>query len=384
MTEQLPWPTKNSGLLSGPNSLNHYFKKQIGNAMVFSVAVAGASGNVGGELLRVIAKHPELELKTVTASSMVGEKVSSLHPSVEKFANLFFSPTDAETLAGHDIVFLALPHSKSAEVAAWLSAETLVLDCGADFRLESEADWKKFYGGEHAGTWTYGMPELLIRSGAKQRELLKSTKRIAVPGCNVTAITLGLAPGLLADIIEPDDIVSILTVGTSGAGRGAKETLFDLEPTGSAGAYQVGGIHRHTPEIEQNLAKSAGHKIQISFTPVLASLDRGILAVNTAKLAKNVTIEQAREAWAEAYAGEEFIKLLPAGEFPTTASVIGSNTATIGLAIDEHANRLVAVCAIDNLVKGTAGAAIQSMNIALGLAENTGLTQISLSRNGSK
>lgn len=352
--------------------------------MVFSVAVAGASGNVGGELLRVIAKHPELELKTVTASSMVGQKVSSLHPSVEKFANLVFSPTDAATLAGHDIVFLALPHSKSAEVAAWLSEDTLVLDCGADFRLESEADWEKFYGGEHAGTWTYGMPELLIRSGVSQRELLKSTKRIAVPGCNVTAITLGLAPGLFADILEPDDIVSILTVGTSGAGRGAKETLFDLEPTGSAGAYQVGGIHRHTPEIEQNLAKSAGQNIQISFTPVLASLDRGILAVNTAKLAPGVTLAQAREAWADAYGGEQFIRLLPNGEFPTTASVIGSNVAAIGLAIDEHANRLVAVCAIDNLVKGTAGAAIQSMNIALGLPENTGLTEISLSKNESK
>ena len=351
--------------------------------MVFSVAVAGASGNVGGELLRVIAKHPELELKTVTASSMVGQKVASLHPGVEKFANLVFSPTDAATLAGHDIVFLALPHSKSAEVAAWLSEDTLVLDCGADFRLESASDWKKFYGGEHAGTWTYGMPELLIRSGASQRELLQNTKRIAVPGCNVTAITLGLAPGLFADIIEPDDIVSILTVGTSGAGRGAKETLFELEPTGSAGAYQVGGIHRHTPEIEQNLAKSAGQNIQISFTPVLASLDRGILAVNTAKLAKGVTLDQAREAWADAYGGEQFIRLLPAGEFPTTASVIGSNVAAIGLAIDEHANRLVAVCAIDNLVKGTAGAAIQSMNIALGLAEDTGLTEISLSKNES-
>ncbi len=351
--------------------------------MVFSVAVAGASGNVGGELLRVIAKHPELELKTVTASSMVGQKVSSLHPGVEKFANLVFSPTDAATLAGHDIVFLALPHSKSAEVAAWLSEDTLVLDCGADFRLESASDWKKFYGGEHAGTWTYGMPELLIRSGASQREQLQNTKRIAVPGCNVTAITLGLAPGLFADIIEPDDIVSILTVGTSGAGRGAKETLFELEPTGSAGAYQVGGIHRHTPEIEQNLAKSAGQNIQISFTPVLASLDRGILAVNTAKLAKGVTLDQAREAWADAYGGEQFIRLLPAGEFPATASVIGSNVAAIGLAIDEHANRLVAVCAIDNLVKGTAGAAIQSMNIALGLAEDAGLTEISLSKNES-
>mgnify|MGYP000010386058 FL=1 len=352
--------------------------------MAFSVAIAGASGNVGGELLRLVAEHPELELKTVTASSMVGQKVSTLHPHVPAFADLVFSENTAAELAGHDIVFLALPHSKSAEVAEWLSEDTLVIDCGADFRLESEADWKKFYGGEHAGTWTYGMPELLIGGKNKQRELLKGTKRIAVPGCNVTAITIALAPGLAAGLIEPDDIVSILSAGTSGAGRGATEKLFEIEPTGSANAYQVGGIHRHTPEIEQNLSKSAGERIQISFTPILVSMERGILAVNTAKLKPGATLELAHKVWAEAYGDEQFIKVYPKGEFPSTADTIGENNALIGLAVDEHADRLVAVCAIDNLVKGTGGAAIQSMNIALGLPENTGLTAISLAKNGAK
>ncbi len=351
--------------------------------MTFSVAVAGASGNVGGELLRLIAKHPQLELKTVTASSMVGEKVSKLHPGVGKYADLVFSSNDAQSLSGHDIVFLALPHSKSAEVAAWLSPETLVLDCGADFRLERESDWQKFYGGEHAGSWAYGMPELLISpSGAKQREILKDTKRIAVPGCNVTAITLGLAPALAAGLVEVEDIVSVLTVGTSGAGRGATEKLFEVEPTGSANAYQVGGIHRHTPEIEQNLSKSAGARIQVSFTPVLSSLERGILAVNTAKLKAGVTIESLQAAYAKFYSDEPFMKVLPQGHFPSTADTIGENFAITGIAVDEHANRLVAVCAIDNLVKGTGGAAIQSMNIALGLPEATGLDNISLAKNG--
>jgi len=352
--------------------------------MAYTVAIAGASGNVGGELLRLIAEHPKLELKTVTASSMVGEKVSSLHPNVPVYADFVFAENNAENLAGHDVVFLALPHSKSAEVAEWLSPDQLVLDCGADFRLESEADWKKFYGGEHAGTWTYGMPELLIGNDRKQRELLKDTKRIAVPGCNVTAITLALAPGLAAGLIEPEDIVAILSAGTSGAGRGATEKLFEIEPTGSANAYQVGGIHRHTPEIEQNLAKSAGAKIQISFTPILVSMERGILAVNTAKLKPGTTLELAHKVWNAAYGGEQFIKVYEAGKFPSTADTIGENNALIGLAIDEHADRLVAVCAIDNLVKGTGGAAIQSMNIALGLPEETGLTTISLSKNGSK
>ncbi len=351
--------------------------------MTFSVAVAGASGNVGGELLRLIAKHPQLELKTVTASSMVGEKVSKLHPGVGKYADLVFSSNDAQSLSGHDIVFLALPHSKSAEVAAWLSPETLVLDCGADFRLERESDWQKFYGGEHAGSWAYGMPELLISpTGAKQREVLKDTKRIAVPGCNVTAITLGLAPALAAGLVEVEDIVSVLTVGTSGAGRGATEKLFEVEPTGSANAYQVGGIHRHTPEIEQNLSKSAGARIQVSFTPVLSSLERGILAVNTAKLKAGVTIESLQAAYAKFYSDEPFMKVLPQGHFPSTADTIGENFAITGIAVDEHANRLVAVCAIDNLVKGTGGAAIQSMNIALGLPEATGLDNISLAKNG--
>lgn len=347
--------------------------------MAYTVAIAGASGNVGGELLRLIAEHPQLSLKTVTGSSMVGEKVSSLHPKVAKFADLEFAETSAEVLAGHDIVFLALPHSKSAEVAAWLSPETLVIDCGADFRLERAEDWQKFYGGEHAGTWTYGMPELLIGEQRKQRENLIGTKRIAVPGCNVTAITIGLAPALAAGLVETDDLVSILTVGTSGAGRGATEALYEAEPTGSAYAYQVGGIHRHTPEIEQNLRKSAAAEVQISFTPVLASLERGILAVNTAKLKPGVDLAQVRDAYELHYRNEQFIKLSAEGKFPTTADTIGDNFALIGLAVDPHANRLVSVCAIDNLVKGTGGAAIQSMNIALGLAENTGLTSISLS-----
>lgn len=351
--------------------------------MMYSVAVAGASGNVGGELLRLIALHPNLDLKTVTANSSVGQTVSDLHPNSSKYSALVFQETNAEILAGHDIVFLALPHSKSAEVAAWLDDETLVLDCGADFRLESEADWVKFYGGTHAGTWTYGMPELLIGGKAKQRQELIGTKRIAVPGCNVTAITLGLAPALAAGLIENSDIVSVLTVGTSGAGKGATEELFAIEPTGLADAYQVGGIHRHTPEIEQNLSKSAGARVQASFTPVLASIDRGILAVNTAILKPGVDLDKVRAVYLATYSDEQFIKISAAGEFPSTAETIGDNFALIGLAVDANANRLVSVCAIDNLVKGTAGAAIQSLNISLGLPENTGLTNISLSRNGA-
>ena len=345
---------------------------------MFTVAVAGASGNAGAELMRLIARHPNLELKTVTASSSVGQRVDSVHAHLPEYAERVFVSTDAKSLSGHDIVFLALPHALSADLAKQLSEETLVIDCAADFRLESEADWLKFYKTPFAGTWAYGMPELLIEAGAaKQRRELVATKRIAVPGCNVTAITLGLAPVLSAGLVSRDDIVSVLTVGTSGAGRGATEKLFDLEPTGSAEAYQVGGIHRHTPEIEQNLAKAAGGRVQVSFTPVLASFERGILAVNTAKLQPGVSQQDVANAFERAYGDEFFIEVLPAGEIPSTNDTIANNKAIIGFAIDEHANRLITICAIDNLVKGTAGAAIQSMNIALGLDEQTGLGDLS-------
>lgn len=343
--------------------------------MVYSVAIAGASGYVGGELLRLIQQHPQLEVKTVTANSNVAQKVSALHPHLLSFGHLEFQDTNAQTLAGHDVVFLAMPHTKSAEVAQWLSEDTLVLDCGADFRLESEADWNKFYGSAFAGTWTYGMPELLIQGGqSRQRALLAGATRIAVPGCNATAITLALAPALAAGVIQPTDIVSVLSVGTSGAGRTLKANLLASEIMNSASAYQVGGIHRHTPEIEQNLAKSAGTDVQINFTPVLVPMTRGILAVNTAKLAAGVTASQVRAAYESAYGDEPFVHLLPEGEFPSTASSLAVNTCLMGVAIDEHAGRVVVVSSLDNMVKGTAGAAIQSLNLALGLPEQTGLT----------
>jgi N-acetyl-gamma-glutamyl-phosphate reductase len=339
--------------------------------MVLSVAIAGASGYVGGELMRLIADHPELKLQTVSANSNVGQKVSDLHPENKSDRDLVFVDTTAANLQGHDVVFLAMPHTKSAEVATWLSDTKLVLDCGADFRLQDEAAWKKFYGTEHAGTWSYGLPELTLAEGGKQRGRLRNANRIAVPGCNVTAITLALAPALTAGLIEASDIVSVLSVGTSGAGRNLAVELSKGE--GSSNAYGVGGIHRHTPEIEQNLALAAGQTVSVSFTPVLVPMFRGILAVNTAKATSSLTAEVLREVYEDAYGDETFIDVLPAGEFPTTGSVSGTNKASIGLAIDEHAGRVVIVSAIDNLVKGTAGGAIQSLNLALGFSENMGL-----------
>jgi N-acetyl-gamma-glutamyl-phosphate reductase len=342
--------------------------------MSYSVAVAGASGYAGGEVLRLLAAHPEFEIRTVTAFANAGQKLSSVQPHLHSLSELELVDTTAPNLLGHDIVFLALPHGKSGELTAHLGESALVVDCGADHRLTDPAAWAKFYGGEYVEAWPYGLPELPLKNGGTQRDNLVGVRRIAVPGCNVTAITLGLAPAIRAAVIEPDDVVAILAVGTSGAGKAAKPELIASEILGSASAYSVGGTHRHTPEIIQNLTAAGGVGVTVSFTPMLVPMSRGILATSTAKLAPGATAASVRDAFDEAYANEPFVYVLPGGEFPRTADTLGANTALIGVAVDEAAGRLVTITAIDNLVKGTAGAAIQSANIALGLPEALGLT----------
>jgi len=343
--------------------------------MPLSVAVAGASGYAGGELLRILTAHPDLEVRTVTAFSNAGQPLVSVQPHLRSLSHLTLVETTAENLRGHDVVFLALPHGKSGAITAELPDDVLVVDCGADHRLTDEADWATFYGGEFFGAWTYGLPELLHGgTGGRQRDELVGAKRIAVPGCNVTAITLGLAPGVAAGVVESTDIVSVLAVGPSGAGKALKTHLLASEMLGSASAYGVGGTHRHVPEVQQNLRLAGATEVRLSFTPVLVPMARGILATTTATLAPGVSAHDVRAAWERAYAAEPFVHLLPEGEFPRTADTIGANTCLIGLAVDEAAERVVVVSALDNLVKGTAGAAVQAANLALGLAETTGLS----------
>lgn len=342
--------------------------------MTYSVAVAGASGYAGGEALRILAAHPEFTVTTVTAHQNAGQQLIDVHPHLRSLAHLTLQPTDAETLADHDVVVLALPHGASGEITAQLPESTLVLDCGADHRLTDAAAWSRFYGGDYAGAWDYGMPELVHADGTSQRTVLATSRRIAVPGCNVTAVTLALAPGIRAGVIEPVDLVSVLAVGPSGAGRTLRTDLLASELLGSASAYAVGGVHRHIPEIVQNLVVAGASDVSISFTPVLVPMSRGILATSTARLAPGVSGADVRRAWENAYAGEPFVQLLPEGRFPRAADTVGANTCLMGLAIDDAAGRVVVVSALDNLVKGTAGAAIQSANLALGLPETTGLT----------
>ena len=344
--------------------------------MTYSVAVSGASGYAGGEILRILAAHPDVEIRTVTAHSNAGQPLIQHQPHLRSLAHLTLGDTTPEVLAGHDIVFLALPHGQSGQYTDALASTPLVIDAGADHRLESADDWDRFYGGHFHEPWAYGVPELLV-GGVKQRERLVGASRIAAPGCNASTVSLSLAPGVAAGVIDPSDIVTVLAVGPSGAGKSLKTNLLASEILGSANPYAVGGTHRHIPEIRQALAAASGTAadgIRISFTPVLVPMARGILATSTAPIAPGASDEEIRDAWEAAYADEPFVHLLPAGDFPRTADVLGANTALIGLAIDRNANRVVVVTALDNLVKGTAGAAVQSMNIALGLPEGRALT----------
>lgn len=342
-------------------------------ADVIKVAVAGASGYAGGEILRLLLGHPafaqgRLSIGALTAAASAGSTLAEHHPHLTPLAQRVVEPTEPAVLAGHDVVFLGLPHGHSAALASQLGPDTVIIDCGADFRLTDAAAWERFYGTPHAGSWPYGLPEL---PGARER--LRGACRIAVPGCYPTAALLALLPALSSDLVEP--AVTVVAVsGTSGAGRAAKTDLLGAEVIGSARAYNIAGAHRHTPEIAQGLGAVSGRDVTVSFTPVLIPTSRGILATCTART--RASLPQLREAYEKAYDAEPFIYLMPDGQLPRTGAVIGSNAAHIAVAVDEAAQTFVAIAAIDNLVKGTAGAAVQSMNLALGWPETEGLSVI--------
>ena len=337
------------------------------------VAVAGASGYAGGEVLRLLLGHPayqdgRLRIGALTAAASSGSALAEHHPHLLPLAQRVLEPTEVDLLHDHDVVFLALPHGHSADLAQQLGPETLIIDCGADFRLTDAGAWERFYGSSHAGSWPYGLPEL-----PGGREALRDARRIAVPGCYPTAALLALFPAMAADLIDP--AVTVVAVsGTSGAGRAAKSDLLGSEVIGSARAYNIAGAHRHTPEIVQGLNRVTDQDVTVSFTPVLIPTSRGILATCTARTQS--PLSQLRAAYEKAYHDEPFVYLLPEGQLPRTGSVIGSNAAQIAVAVDEDASTFVAIAAIDNLVKGTGGAAVQSMNLALGWPEVQGLSVV--------
>ena len=357
----------------------------------YTVAVAGATGYAGGEALRILAAHPNFEVTCVAGHSSVGDKLGKHMPHIPQLADLVVEDTTPEVLNGHDVIILALPHGASGALASQLDPNAVVVDLGADHRLEEKTAWDEFYGGDFYEHWTYGMPELITgisKDGSyqHQREVIPGTKRIAGPGCNVTATTLALQPGIAQGLVEQADIVADLVVGYSGAGKNLKRVnLLAAEAFGSALPYSVGGTHRHIPEILQNFAHAAGknassaNEFTLGFTPILVPMARGILASVSAKLtdtALNMSDAEIRQVWTDAYADQDFMIVLPEGVMPATANIIGSNAAHIQVAVDRKASRLLAFAAIDNLNRGTAGQAVQSLNVALGLPEDAGLTKI--------
>lgn len=366
-------------------------KEKSNDMAKYTVAVAGATGYAGGEALRILAAHPNFEVTCVAGHSSVGDRLGTHMPHIPQLADLVVEDTTPEVLNGHDVIILALPHGASGALAAQLDPEAVVVDLGADHRLENKSAWDAYYGGNFYEHWTYGMPELIIgkdKSGAYQRQRvnLPGVRRIAGPGCNVTATTLAMQPGVAEGLIDRKGLVADLAVGYSGAGKNLKRTnLLAAEAFGSAVPYGVGGTHRHIPEIVQNLAHAAGldasaaHEFALGFTPILVPMARGILAVVSAPLSDKAVAmsdDDIRAVWTHAYEGQDFISVLPQGTLPATANIVGSNAAHIQVVTDRKAGRLIAFAAIDNLNRGTAGQAVQSLNIALGLPEDAGLTKI--------
>jgi N-acetyl-gamma-glutamyl-phosphate reductase len=328
------------------------------------VAVAGATGYAGGELLRLLAGHPSMKIHAVTGHSQAGSPLAAAHPHLASLADLTVAPTTPAVLADADLVFLALPHGESAALAAALPATVKVVDLGADHRLRDAQAWSRYYGGEHAGTWTYGLPEL-----PGQRAAIAAADRVANTGCYAVATILALAPLIRSGLAAPDDVVVVAASGTSGAGRSLKPHLLASEVMSALSPYKV-GAHQHVPEIKQATGAAT-----LSFTPVLAPMPRGILATVTARPAHaGVTPSDVREVLAQAYADEPFVRVLPEGAWPHTGATLGSNAAHLQGTVDVDSGRIIVVSAIDNLGKGAAGQAVQCANLMLGLPETAGLT----------
>ena len=335
------------------------------------VGVVGASGYAGGELLRLLAGHPNFELTYVAAGSNAGEEITSIHSHLTSYSGQKFQKTELEALNQCELVFLALPHGESAHLIKELTNHIKVVDLGADFRLKDSAKWNKYYGGLHAGTWVYGLPEL-----PGLRAQISSANRIANPGCYATAISLSISPAISNEAIEVGDIVVVAASGTSGAGRTSKVNLSASEIMNSLTSYKFGGVHQHTPEIEEALQGLTQQEVKISFTPILAPMPRGILATVTART--SLSEPALRELYLDAYKNERFVSILPKGQLPETSSLIGSNGAQIQIAVDEHTSRLVVSVAIDNLGKGAAGQALQNANLIAGFDEALGLSAMGI------
>ncbi|MEI6648913.1 MAG: N-acetyl-gamma-glutamyl-phosphate reductase [Actinomycetes bacterium] len=334
------------------------------------IGVVGASGYSGGELLRLLAHHPHFEVSYLAAGSNAGVSVTAIHPQLLWLQDRVFEETSVSAINQLDLVFFALPHGESAKLIAQIQPQVKIVDLGADFRLSDPEQWGKYYGGVHAGAWQYGLPEI-----HGNRSKIQFNSKIANPGCYATSIILAAAPALSSGLIFGTDIVAVAASGTTGAGRSAKVNLLASEVMGSLTSYKFGGVHQHTPEIEETLSGIKGEEVRISFTPILAPMPRGILSTVTAPLKRSISEAEIRNVYREYFADEKFVTLLPEGQLPKTAALVGSNSISMQVALDAHTNRLIVSAALDNLGKGAAGQALQNANLMMGIEESLGLSE---------
>ena len=335
-----------------------------------NIAIIGASGYTGAELIRLLLSHPYTHIKALTGDSQAGKDMAEVYPHL-RFKNLPKLLTHEQVdYTGIDLAFCCLPHGTTQTVIANLPKHVRVIDLSADFRLADPDSYAQWYGHPHQAPdlqkeAVYGLCELA-------REQVKSARLIANPGCYPTSATLPLAPLLKAGLIEPDSIIIDAKSGVTGAGRSAKQASLFTEVNDGINAYGIAS-HRHTPEIEQSLSLSSGHTIHVTFTPHLMPMNRGILSTIYVKLAKNQTAESLHACLTKAYADEAFVHVLPQGQTPSTHTVRGTNDCVMAVFADRIAGRAILVSVIDNLVKGASGQAVQNMNIMFNFPETTAL-----------
>ena len=340
---------------------------------MIKVGIVGGTGYTGVELLRLLSRHPDVELTAITSRKEAGLRVDAMYPSLRGWVDLAFTTPDEANLAGCDVVFFATPNGIAMQEAVRLvEAGVRVIDLAADFRIKDIAEWEKWYGMTHASPQlvaeaVYGLPEI-------NRDAVRTARVVANPGCYPTAVQLGFLPLIEAEAIDPASLIADCKSGVSGAGRKAEVHTLFAEATDSFKAYGVAG-HRHLPEIRQGLAAVAGQPVGLTFVPHLTPMVRGIHATLYARLKKDVDLQGLFES---RYAGERFVDVLPAGSCPETRSVRGSNTCRIAVHRPQGSNTVVVLSVIDNLVKGAAGQAVQNLNLMFGLPESTGLEIVPL------
>jgi N-acetyl-gamma-glutamyl-phosphate reductase len=344
---------------------------------MIKIAICGGSGYTGAELLRILSGHPEVEITAVTSEKSAGKRVTDLFPHLHKYSYLIYEPLDKEKILNKaDVFFMALPHAASQEAVDYFFKNgKKVIDLSADYRLSDVAVYEEWYKTPHNYADTlknavYGLPEL-------HREKIKKSSLIANPGCYPTSAILGLYPAIKEGIIDIETIVVDSKSGTSGAGRKADVGFSYCEVNEGFKAYGI-AVHRHTPEIEQELSGIAGKKITINFTPHLVPMDRGIISTMYGKMVKKIDTAAILDIYKKYYDAEPFVNVLDEGVYPNAKNVRGSNFVEIGLKVNKRTNTLIIVSAIDNLVKGASGQAVQNMNIIMGFKETTALESLAV------